>query len=147
MNVFPKRISSAAVIIENEAHELLVVKANYKKYWTLPGGMIDHDETPKQAAIREVAEEVGIVLDAKSVEFVAVVDRMSSTAQTYQFIFKAAVPIAGLESIILQASEIDEYAFVSKDQIARQDRLYARAVEMWAKDISGYVEQQFGKKG
>lgn len=31
-----------------------------QEYWTLPGGGIEPDETPEQAVIREVAEEVGL---------------------------------------------------------------------------------------
>ena len=35
--------------------------------WAFPGGRIDAGETPEQAALRELAEEVGVVLDAASV--------------------------------------------------------------------------------
>ena len=31
--------------------------------WALPGGAIDLDETPEQAAVREFAEEIGVTLD------------------------------------------------------------------------------------
>ena len=31
-----------------------------KTFWTFPGGSIEPDETPQQAAIREVKEEVGL---------------------------------------------------------------------------------------
>jgi 8-oxo-dGTP pyrophosphatase MutT (NUDIX family) len=32
------------------------------KYWTLPGGGVKRRESPAQAAVREVAEEVGVTL-------------------------------------------------------------------------------------
>lgn len=35
--------------------------------WAMPGGRIDDGETPEQAALRELAEEVGLVLDAGAV--------------------------------------------------------------------------------
>lgn len=54
---------SAVVMIENEQGELLIVKANYRDYWSLPGGVIDEGESPKTAALREVQEEVGLRLE------------------------------------------------------------------------------------
>jgi mutator protein MutT len=35
--------------------------------WALPGGRLDAGETPEQAALREMAEEVNLVLDASAV--------------------------------------------------------------------------------
>ena len=47
------RFSSAAVLIENEQGELLIVKAGYKDHWSLPGGIVDAGESPLEAAVRE----------------------------------------------------------------------------------------------
>jgi 8-oxo-dGTP diphosphatase len=141
MKTLPKRMSSAAIMVENSAGELLIVKANYKEYWTLPGGIIDEGETPKQAACREVNEEVGIDIKPEQVTFVAVVDRISNEAQTYQFLFKAELPSD--TKIILQSSELDEYAFVARDKVLTKDRYCAKAVYAWANNLSGYIEETF----
>lgn len=139
----PKRASSAAMILENTDGQILVVKANYKPYWTFPGGVIDPGETPMEAAMRETLEEVGVDVHPDTVEFVAVVDRHSDIAQTYQFIFKAPLGTDTLDHVILQASEIDEYALVNKDQVMAMDRDYAKAVQQWFHGATGYVEQTF----
>jgi 8-oxo-dGTP pyrophosphatase MutT (NUDIX family) len=138
------RVSSATIILEDTAGRALIVKANYKEHWTFPGGIIDAGETPKQAAVREVSEEVGLTIDPASVSFAWVASRSSRMAQTYQFVFRAALP-AGSEALVnLQAEEIDEYVFVSKDDIARGERNYGKVIEHWAAGVTGYVEQTFG---
>lgn len=138
-----RRVSSAALILENSAGQALIVKANYKSYWTFPGGIVDKDETPKEAAIRETFEEVGIVVAPESVHFVAVVDRKSSIAQTYQFIFKAPLSKPMCDHIVLQTSEMEDYALVTKLDIPRKKRIYGKVIEHWANNALGYVEQTF----
>lgn len=138
-----KRVSSASVILETADGRAIVVKANYKAYWTFPGGIVDTNETPRQAAIREVKEEVGIDLGDLPLDFVAVIDRISTIAQTYQFVFSARVTNALLETIVLQASEIDSYEAVSRQDVLSGSRVYGDAVYDWAHARTGYREQVF----
>lgn len=139
----PKRLSSAALILEDDDGRALFVKANYKSYWTFPGGVVDPGETPRQAAVREVREEVNVDVDIDNVDFALVANRQSSVASTYQFVFRAKLPAGALQAIRLQASEIDEYDLVSKQQVLAGDRQYSQAARHWARGESGYVEQDF----
>lgn len=131
------------MLLETHDGKLLAVRSSYKAYWSLPGGIIDPNETPRETAIRETLEEVGIVVDEKDVTFVAVVDRKSEVAETYQFIFKAPLQQSAADAITLQTSEIDEYDFVTKAQVHARDRHYAKALQHWADDTIGYIEQTF----
>lgn len=140
----PKRISSSGVMLEDAEGRLLIVKANYKPYWTVPGGIIDEGETPKQAAVREVFEEVGIHLDERDLGFVLVADRISRHMQTYQFLFKAKLSETAKKRIVLQAAEMDEYALATKAEVHLGNREYAKAIQQWAGGTTGYVEQTFG---
>ncbi len=57
-------IAGVPVIIQNSKKEILLGKRAkqifYPNYWGLPGGMIEHGESLKKAAIREIKEEMGI---------------------------------------------------------------------------------------
>jgi 8-oxo-dGTP diphosphatase len=146
LKTLPKRVSSSAMILENSIGQALIVKSGYKPYWTFPGGIIDPHETPKETAIRETLEEVGISIDPQSVSFVAVVSRSSDYAETYQFIFKAPLTLGGLDHIVLQASEIQEYQLVTREEVQTNNRPYGKVITHWTAGRSGYIEQTFGVK-
>ena len=44
--------------------ELLLVETSYRRNWSLPGGGIERGETARQAAVRELAEEVELQVRA-----------------------------------------------------------------------------------
>ena len=56
----PKKTVSTAVLLFNTKKELLVLKTSYRKYWTLPGGVVEKDESIMTALLREVKEETGL---------------------------------------------------------------------------------------
>ena len=138
------RVSSASLILEDSAGRVLIVKANYKRYWTFPGGVIDIGETPAQAAVRETLEEVGLVIDPATVSFAWVASRASRMADTYQFVFRAPLPEGAETRIVLQANEIDDYALVDRTEVARDGRSYGKVITHWVHNASGYLEQTFG---
>src|SRR5512147_2160091 len=55
--------TAAALLLTRRAGSLRA----HAGQWALPGGRIDEGETPEQAALRELREEVGLVLGADSV--------------------------------------------------------------------------------
>lgn len=138
----PKMAGSSNVMIENQRGELLVVKANYKSYWSLPGGWIDKGESPLQAAVREISEEIGYEIGAGEVDLERVIHRHSSVTTTYQFVFRLLKTIPDSTKFELQAVEIDAYDWVSKDDVlnSKDQRDYNRSVESWANNDSFYIE-------
>ncbi len=55
--------SRAALILTRRSSQL----RDHAGQWALPGGRIDEGETPEQTALREMSEEVGLLLDTGSV--------------------------------------------------------------------------------
>lgn len=53
----------AAAVIFDDRGRVLLVKENYDRHrWSLPGGGVEPGESDEDAAIREAAEEAGIVV-------------------------------------------------------------------------------------
>lgn len=55
---------AAGVLLFDERDRVLLVDPTYKPGWEFPGGVVESGEAPARAGIREVAEELGIRLDA-----------------------------------------------------------------------------------
>lgn len=57
----PTRAAAAAgALFTDDAGRIMLVCPTYKNYWDIPGGYVESGETPYEACVREVAEELGI---------------------------------------------------------------------------------------
>lgn len=54
--------ASSALLLTDQSDRALLVKPVYKDGWELPGGVIDPGETPWEAAVREIKEELGLTV-------------------------------------------------------------------------------------
>jgi 8-oxo-dGTP diphosphatase len=50
-----------AIVVARARHGVVLVLNRVRQVWELPGGFIDAGESPRQAAVRELAEEAGCV--------------------------------------------------------------------------------------
>jgi 8-oxo-dGTP diphosphatase len=55
----PSAPLTASLVVLWYGHECLMVFNRYHQAWELPGGMLDPGESPREAAVRELAEESG----------------------------------------------------------------------------------------
>lgn len=143
MDKLHKRVASAAALLTSPNGELLILKANYKRHWSLPGGLIDDNESILETALREIHEEIGLELSADRLGLWAVVDRHSDIARSYYFVFRGEISSQEISQIRLQGREIDESRFVSKQQVLTNDLEYGKIITAWANNQAGYLEHRF----
>lgn len=60
----PRKRSSAGVIFVEDG-KILIERLSYKPFVGLPGGVVDANESPLDAAVRECREELGLQVDIK----------------------------------------------------------------------------------
>jgi 8-oxo-dGTP diphosphatase len=58
----PSYTVGAVLVLEHEGH-VLVLRQLHREGWTLPGGLLAQGETPAEAVVREVGEELGLTVD------------------------------------------------------------------------------------
>lgn len=83
----PNYTVGAVVAIEHEG-SVLVLGQPHRRGWSLPGGLVDHGETPAEAVTREVREETGLDIDPG--DHVAV--GVHPQTQSVDIIFRVLVP-------------------------------------------------------
>jgi len=60
----PTHVLGAAVVLERDDGRILLVRQPRADLcWALPGGVVDRNESPRAAAIREAREEVGLAVE------------------------------------------------------------------------------------
>jgi mutator protein MutT len=85
--------------------------------WALPGGRIDADETPEQAALRELAEEVGLTLDAS-----AVLGRLDDYVTRSGYLITPIVVWAGAgDGVVPSAAEVASVHRIPFGELLRSD--------------------------
>ncbi len=85
--------------------------------WAMPGGRIDEGETPEQAALRELAEEVGLVLDPA-----AVLGRLDDYATRSGYVITPVVVWAGpARDVVANVHEVASIHRIPTRELLRAD--------------------------
>lgn len=121
------RVAAGALFVDAQ-DRVLLVKPTYKEKWDIPGGYVEPGESPLQACVREVREELGI---EPSIGRLLVVDWAPNEAEGDKLLFVfdgSELTQPQRDSITLPVTELAEYAYFGKDEFAAMftDRLYRR---------------------
>ncbi len=114
----PKKTVSTAVLLFNIKKELLVLKTSYHKYWTLPGGVVEQDESIMSALLREVKEETNLDINIPklaALDYCAPkIVRGTKNSESIQVLFDGKVIDGTLVKI--DGEEIIDYQFCETEE-------------------------------
>jgi 8-oxo-dGTP diphosphatase len=124
----PKKRMGVGCLFFNDKNELMILKPAYKDHWSIPGGVIDENESPREACVREIGEE--ICFDLRTPVFICL-DYISDKGkgESLQFIFYGGIlNQKEVDDIKISKQEITEYKFlkVEKALLLLGDRLVKR---------------------
>ena len=108
---------AAGVLFFDEQDRVLLVVPSYKDYRDIPGGYLEHGETPTEAAAREVREELGI---SPSIGRLLVIDWAPNQIEGDKLLFLfdgGTLTAEYLDKIQLDPAEITRYEFHDVAQV------------------------------
>lgn len=124
-----RHFCASAFIIDPYTKKILLVKHKKNKRWTQPGGHIENDETPEEAALREAYEETGLRIRLLGERFPREEDfirplgiqknrRTTTTGEMHMHIdiIYAAVPNDD-ELVLINSDESDDIAWFSRSEL------------------------------
>jgi len=122
----PKVALSASAVLRDPQGRIALVRNTYRDGWSLPGGVVDDNEPPADAAIREVHEELGHeVVGPATLLVVQWAARGTGPVQFLNFTFDVGV-CQDPSKLVPQEEEIAEIAFFAPDELPEGLRPFMR---------------------
>lgn len=129
-NLARKRMG-AAVLFTDAGGRVLLVEPTYKDYWEVPGGAVDGDESPYDAAVRELKEELGLSVAPGRLLVVDWVPPRAGRTEGVMFVFDGGtLSESQAAQIVVPSDELAGWAWCTPAECReRLSELLARRVE------------------
>jgi 8-oxo-dGTP pyrophosphatase MutT (NUDIX family) len=115
----PTKRMGAGLLVRDGTDRVLLVEPTYKPNWEIPGGAVDADESPRECAIREVREELGIEMTPGRLLVVDYQHPEPERTESMMFVFDGGIVDAAWSDLIsLAHDEVRSWRFVSPDELA-----------------------------
>jgi 8-oxo-dGTP pyrophosphatase MutT (NUDIX family) len=126
-----RKRTGAAVLFTDPAGRVLLVEPTYKDYWEVPGGAVDANESPYDAAVREIKEELGLSVSPGRLLVVDWVPPRPGRTEGVMFVFDGG-GLSGTQTaeIVVPPEELAGWAWCTLAAAReRLSELLARRVE------------------
>jgi ADP-ribose pyrophosphatase YjhB (NUDIX family) len=144
----PKKRMGAGCLFFDEQGNVLLVKPTYKSGWEIPGGSVEHNESPKQCCQREIQEELGLVRGIGKLLVVDYNSEADEKTESLMFIFDGgALTSSDVESIQLRQDELSEFRFFKMETLPKEMSIALRnrvlmALQQKTRSTDAYLENQ-----
>ncbi|MQS36802.1 NUDIX domain-containing protein [Streptomyces katsurahamanus] len=136
---------AAGVLFFDDVDRVLLVEPSYKDYRDIPGGYIEKGESPLQACVREVQEELGI---EPHIGRLLVVDWAPNPGEGDKILYLfdgGRLSADLLRQITLQADELRSYDFHPAERlpeltIPRLARRITAGIQARTNGVTAYLE-------
>jgi len=115
-NSLPKKRIAIGAILFNASQDILILKPNYHTDWLLPGGVVEESESPLAGHIREIREELGIIIDDLTFLCVDYTPAEENKPDGLKFLFVGSLSASQIAELTLNNNEHEEYKFVSSSE-------------------------------
>ena len=109
-------IMLALAFIKNSSDKYLIQKTSKEKgsKYSLTGGHVVHNEEALPTIIREIEEELGLLVDENDIEFISLDKHPNKPALFNIFLVNKDININDLK---LQKEEVESASFLTKDKV------------------------------
>lgn len=127
----PRKRSAATVVFTDAAGRVLLCEPTYKQVWEAPGGAVEADESPRDAAVREVCEELGLVVEPGRMVAVDYVPPIEGRTEGLIFVYDGGrLTDEQAAAIQLPDGELQSWAWCTVEEVHERMRpLVARRIE------------------
>ncbi|BBH68514.1 hypothetical protein ACTI_51990 [Actinoplanes sp. OR16] len=145
----PRKRMGAGALLTDDQDRVLLVEPTYKDYWEIPGGTVEADESPLAAVIRELDEELGLVIGPGRLLVVDWVPPRAGRTEGLMLLFDGGTVTPAQAALIrVPAAELRGWAWCTVPEAEERlpellARRIAAAVEARKAGVTAYLENGF----
>ncbi|GAA4370186.1 NUDIX hydrolase [Nocardioides caricicola] len=114
----PRKRAIGQMLVRDDAGRVLLCNLTYKADWDLPGGVVEVNESPREAVSREIEEELGLDISAGALVLTDWLPAWSGWDDALCLVFDGGTHAASLtDTIVRETREIRAAEFCTVDQV------------------------------